>query len=86
MVGADHIYGSQALLLSRDALTRVVRNWKRCRGMQDIRISRLAARSGTAYYHGPSLVQHVGVQSLWAAPIIGRWTLILAGRLEALVW
>jgi hypothetical protein len=65
IVRSDHIYGSQALLLSRAALTRVVRNWNRSRGMQDIRISRLAARSGSAFYHGPSLVQHVGSESLW---------------------
>jgi hypothetical protein len=65
IIRADHIYGSQALLLSRTAAIRVVRHWNRCGGMQDIRISRLAARSGNAYYHGPSLVQHVGMQSLW---------------------
>jgi hypothetical protein len=33
--------------------------------MQDIKMSRLAARLGPIYYHLPSLVQHVGVKSTW---------------------
>jgi hypothetical protein len=34
--------------------------------MQDIKMSRLAAKIGKPiYYHSPSLVQHVGQASVW---------------------
>lgn len=60
------IYGSQAFLISRPALTHIVQNWGRVEGLQDIKISRLAARLGKPIlYHAPSLVQHVGAQSVW---------------------
>jgi hypothetical protein len=63
---ADSIFGSQAFLLSRDAVAHVVRNWNRVEGKQDIRISRLAGRRGSPIlYHAPSLVQHIGTASVW---------------------
>jgi hypothetical protein len=64
IVPARIIFGSQALILSRPALRHVVSHWEEIRGMQDIRISRLAGQlhSGT-FFHAPSLVQHVGKQS-----------------------
>lgn len=63
------IFGSQALLLSRATVNYVVRNWNRIRGMQDIRISRLAGRlNRPILYHCPSLVQHVGTESVWGGP------------------
>jgi hypothetical protein len=71
LVKPGHIYGSQALLLPRDVVARVVRRWNRISGMQDIRISRLAAGSGAAHYHAPSLVQHVGFKSLWGGSYHG---------------
>lgn len=63
---ASSIFGSQAFLLSRDAVARVVQNWNRVEGKQDIRISRLAGRCGSPIlYHAPSLVQHIGTASVW---------------------
>lgn len=59
-------YGSQAYLLSRDAVSILLRDWDEVVGMQDIKITRILAGAGYAlYYHKPSLVQHVGVESIW---------------------
>ena len=59
-------YGSQAYLLSRDAVSILLRDWDQVVGMQDIKITRILAGAGYAlYYHKPSLVQHVGVESIW---------------------
>jgi len=66
VVKPNHIFGSQALLLSRHAVEFVVSRWHRASGMQDIRISRLVGRlDAPIYYHAPSLVQHVGRCSVW---------------------
>ena len=66
IVHPESIFGSQAFLLSRDALKYVLKHWDEVEGMQDIRISRLAARlRRPIYYHCPSLVQHVGAKSVW---------------------
>jgi len=60
------VFGSQALLLSRKAVEFTVARWHTVRGMQDIRISRLAGKMGAPIcYHAPSLVQHVGKKSTW---------------------
>ena len=61
----DRIYGSQAFLLSLETACYVVHHWYEVEGMQDIKISRLATRLSPAYYHVPSLVQHVGSKSTW---------------------
>ena len=63
------IYGSQALLLSRATVARVLAGWDAVPGMQDIKISRLAARDGPIHYHRPSLVQHVQVPSTWGGSL-----------------
>jgi hypothetical protein len=66
VVDPKSVYGSQAFLISQPALNYVISNWNSCRGMQDIRISRLAAKLGKPIlYHAPSLVQHIGAKSLW---------------------
>ena len=65
---AELVYGSQALLLSRATLLAVLEGWDSVEGMQDIKISRVAARSGPIHYHRPSLVQHVGAPSTWGGP------------------
>jgi len=66
IVTPSSVFGSQALLLSRRAVEYIVRHWNRVRGMQDIKISRLAGRlKNPIYYHVPSLVQHVGIRSVW---------------------
>lgn len=63
---SEAVYGSQAFLLSARTARYVVENWLEIPGMQDIKMSRLAARLGTPlYYHSPSLVQHVGTKSVW---------------------
>ncbi len=66
VIRADHIFGSQAFLLSRKAAQFMIEHWNEVEGMQDIRMSRLAGRLGRPiYYHSPSLVQHVGAKSTW---------------------
>ena len=60
------IYGSQAFLLSRTTAQYLVRHWSKTAGMQDIKMSRLAAAlKQPILYHTPSLVQHVGRKSAW---------------------
>lgn len=59
------VYGSQAFVLPRSTAEYIVSHWWDVEGMQDIKISRLASRIGYVYYHLPSLVQHVGAQSMW---------------------
>ena len=61
----DSVYGSQCFVLSRAVVEYCVAHWWEVPGMQDIKISRLAARLGPLHYHTPSLVQHVGVKSTW---------------------
>lgn len=64
----DAVYGSQALLMSGALAAYAVAHWDDVEGMQDIKISRLAARLTPIYYHRPSLVQHVGRTSSWGGP------------------
>jgi SAM-dependent methyltransferase len=59
-------YGSQAYLLSREGVSTLLRDWDQVVGMQDIKVTRILAGAGHAlYYHKPSLVQHVGRESIW---------------------
>jgi hypothetical protein len=63
------IFGSQAFLISRYAADYFINHWAEVEGMQDIRMSRLAGRlESPIHYHSPSLVQHVGRNSLWGGP------------------
>lgn len=62
------VYGSQAFLLSAETVRWALSHWDEVPGMQDIKMSRLAARVTPIYYHVPSLVQHVGTQSTWGGP------------------
>jgi len=62
------VYGSQAFLLSRSTVAHVLSGWHTVPGMQDIKISRLAAAVGPIHYHRPSLVQHGVVPSTWGGP------------------
>ena len=60
------IYGSQAFLITSSTIHFVLMHWDEVQGLQDIRISRLAARLQLPiYYHIPSLVQHIGRRSTW---------------------
>jgi glycosyltransferase involved in cell wall biosynthesis len=62
----EGVYGSQAFLFSRACAQFVADHWTEIAGMQDIKMSRLAAKGGwKIFYHTPSLVQHVGKQSAW---------------------
>ena len=62
------VYGSQAIVLSRETVRHVIAHWAEVPGMQDIKLSRLAAPLCPLLYHTPSLVQHVGVASTWGGP------------------
>jgi hypothetical protein len=63
---AGAVYGSQAYVFALDTARYVAEHWHEIEGMQDIKMSRLAARGGwSIYYHSPSLVQHVGLESTW---------------------
>jgi hypothetical protein len=62
---ADCVYGSQAIILSRAMVCFASARWRDVPGMQDIKLSRLAAPLCPLLYHSPSLVQHVGVASTW---------------------
>jgi len=59
------VFGSQAFLISSGVARYIVEHWWDVVGMQDIKMSRLAARLCPIYYHSPSLVQHIGVVSAW---------------------
>jgi hypothetical protein len=60
------VYGSQAYLFSVETARYIAGHWHEVEGMQDIKMSRLAAKGGWAiYYYAPSLVQHVGRESTW---------------------
>ena len=61
----DSVYGSQAFVLSAATARHLVEKWESHIGMQDIKMSRLAAQVTPIYYHRPSLVQHTGVESAW---------------------
>jgi hypothetical protein len=60
------VFGSQALILSRKAVCYCIEHWDEADDLQDIRISNLAGSlTPHALYHTPSLVQHIGVESVW---------------------
>ncbi len=59
-------YGGQACVLSRDAVFVALRNWETVVGMHDIKLPRIISSAGHClYYHQPSLVQHLGIESVW---------------------
>ena len=61
----EAVYGSQCYVMNRKMAEYFVEHWWEVPGMQDIKMSRLAARVTPIYYHMPSLVQHVGINSTW---------------------
>ncbi|MES1262498.1 MAG: class I SAM-dependent methyltransferase [Acidobacteriota bacterium] len=61
----ETVYGSQAYILSRATAAFVMEHWDEVPGMGDIKMPRLAARVCDIHYSWPSLVQHVGVSSVW---------------------
>ena len=74
-----HVYGSQALLMSRVTAKHILTKWYSIDGMQDIKMSRLASELSPVLYHAPSLFQHTQVASTWggvyhyAADFSSRW-------------
>jgi ADP-heptose:LPS heptosyltransferase len=70
LVRPDHVYGSQALLLSRRAAQFAVDHWTEEEGVQDLKLSRLVGRmKRPIWYHSPSLVQPLGGESTWGGPL-----------------
>lgn len=68
-VDVSSVSGSQALLVS----LKTVRYMLTCWGVEpgphiDLKLARLAARVCPLTYHIPSLVQHVGYESVWGGP------------------
>ena len=61
----EAVYGSQCYVMSRAMAEYFIAHWWEVPGMQDIKMSRLAARVAPIHYHMPSLVQHVGINSTW---------------------
>src|SRR5262249_32716978 len=61
----ETVFGSQAFVLSPATARYIVAHWEEVIGMQDMKMSRLAARVCPIYYHVPSLVQHIGYASVW---------------------
>ena len=61
----DAVYGAQAVVLARDTARYLAEHWHEIAGMGDIKMSRLAARLCPLHYHMPSLVQHIGRDSVW---------------------
>jgi hypothetical protein len=66
IVDPNCVFGSQAFLISRRAVDYLVQRWNKVDGLQDTKISRLAGLlKNPIFYHTPSLVQHIGVSSVW---------------------
>ncbi|HXJ86940.1 MAG TPA: hypothetical protein VMS18_09005 [Candidatus Binatia bacterium] len=63
------VLGSQALILSRATARYVITHWGVEPGpFADCKVARLAGRVCPLFYHLPSLVQHIGTESLWRGP------------------
>jgi ADP-heptose:LPS heptosyltransferase len=66
LVASASVFGSQAFVISRQAVKYFVNHWDEVPGMQDIKMSRLAGHlREPLFYHTPSLVQHIGSESVW---------------------
>ena len=75
------VFGSQGLVISRRTVEYLVTCWGVVSVTHaDIKLARLAALVCPILYHQPSLVQHVGFNSLWGGPFTAasdfdpRWT------------
>lgn len=64
------MFGSQGYLISRPALRFMLDHWGEAPKPLDFKVTELAGRFGRpVLYHSPSLVQHVGRESVWG----GSW-------------
>jgi hypothetical protein len=67
----DSVYGAQALLVSLETVHFFPTCWGACPAMHaDIKLARLADLVCPILFHVPSLVQHVGTESLWRGPFL----------------
>jgi len=67
----ETVYGAQALILSKETARFFVTCWGVCPATHaDIKLARLAAMVCPILFHVPSLVQHVGIESLWGGPFL----------------
>lgn len=74
IVAPTAVYGSQAFIISRPAVKYLVNHWNEVEGMQDIKMSRLSGRlRAPLFYHDPSLVEHIGAESLWGGVFHRAW-------------
>ena len=66
VVDPSTIFGSQAFLISAPTVKYFLAHWEEVIAPLDFRIARLAARlDKPIFYHCPSLVKHVGRESVW---------------------
>lgn len=64
------IWGSQAYLLRRDFVRKLLAGWDSVQGGQDSRVMRLVRRSrATPWYHWPCLVEHMQAPSKFGSPV-----------------
>ena len=60
LMRADHVFGSEAFLISRRTARYLIEHWIEAKGAPDVRMARLAGWfKEPIYYHSPSLVQRV---------------------------
>jgi len=70
-------------VVSTNLVEYMVLHWWEVPGMQDIKMSRLAARLCPLHYHMPSLVQHVGFKSAWTSDARFHQTRSFEGEFKA---
>jgi len=72
LVDPRRVIGSQAVLLSRDAIRHLLEHWFEAPAAVDLKFGWLAASLGRPWVsHCPSLVQHVGRKSTWGGRFYG---------------
>jgi hypothetical protein len=65
VASADHVWGSQAIVVTPPTARYIATHWDEASGNPDQRMPRLASRVTPIYYHLPSLVDHSAVPSTW---------------------
>jgi len=71
VVDRHSAFGAQALVISRRTVEYLVTCWGAIRSTHaDVKVALLAGLVCPIFYHQPSLVQHVGLKSLWGGPYL----------------
>jgi ADP-heptose:LPS heptosyltransferase len=66
LVDPNRVFASQAMLVSRPGVARLLEHWFKAPPPLDLKLAWLAANLGQPVaYHCPSLVQHLGRKSVW---------------------